>query len=218
MDEKTVPLRNLPPHLTAPVERQKNLAWGEDVHYRALFDQTGESVFIIGMDLHYITANQQALDLLGYKKEELIGLPVSAVMLLGGEADNETVIDDGSNMIERILKRKDGSTLPVEISASIIYNEKNEPAYIQSIARDISERKRSEQALTRYSRILSAINNAAERLLRSSNIETMIPDVLASLGEAIDVSCCAIFEINTFSAQPAVNIQYQWTRKNSLRC
>ena len=215
MDEKTIPIRNLPPYLTALVKQQKKLAWGEDVHYRALFDYTGESVFIIGMDLHYITANQQALDLLGYKKEELIGLPVSAVMLLGGEADNETVMDDGSNMVERILKRKDGFTLPVEISASIIYNEKNEPAYIQSIARDISERKRSEQALIRYAHILSAINNVTARLLRSSNIETMIPDVLASLGEAIDVSCCAIFEINTFSPQPAVNIQYQWTKKNS---
>ena len=215
MDEKTIPLSNLSPRLTALLKKQNNLTWGEDVHYRALFDYTGESVFIIGMDLHYIAANQQALDLLGYKKEELIGQPVSAVMLLGGEADNETVMDDSSNMVERILKRKDGSTLPVEISASIIYNEKNEHAYIQSIARDISERKRSEQALTKYSRILSAINNATARLLRSSNIETMIPDVLASLGQAIDVSCCAIFEINTFSSQPAINIQYQWTKKNS---
>jgi len=144
-----------------------------------------------------------------------MGLSVSAVMLLGGEADNESVLNNDVNMVERILKRKDGSTLPVEISASIIYNEKNEAAYIQSIARDISERKRSEQALTKHSHILSAINNATARLLRSSNIETMIPDVLASLGEAIDVSCCAIFEINTFSPQPAVSIQYQWAKKNS---
>jgi two-component system phosphate regulon sensor histidine kinase PhoR len=202
--------------LAALVKKQNKLAWGEDVHYRALFDQTGESVFIIDMDLHYITANQQALDLLGYKKEELVGLPVSAVMFQGGEADNGPASNDDFNIVERTLKRKDGSTLPVEISASIIYNEKNEAAYIQSIARNISERKRSEQALTRYSRILSAINNATARLLRSSNIETMISDVLASLGEAIDVSCCAIFEINTFSSQPAVKIQYQWAKKNSF--
>ena len=216
MDEKTIPLSSLPPRLTALANKQNKLAWGEDVHYRALFDQTGESVFIIGMDLHYITANQQALDLLGYKKEELVGLSVSAVMLMGGEVENGSVVNDDFNIVERILKRKDGSTLPVEISASIIYNEKNEAAYIQSIARDISERKRSEQALTRYSRILSAINNATARLLRSSNIETMMPDVLASLGEAIDVSCCVIFEINTFSSQPVVNVQFQWTKKNSF--
>jgi PAS domain S-box-containing protein len=202
--------------LTALIAKQKKIEWGEDIHYRALFDQTGECVFIIGMDLHYITANQQALDLLGYRKEELIGLSVSAVMSLSGGADNGSVLEDDVNMEERILKRKDGSTLPVEVSASIIYNEKNEPAYIQSIARDISERKRSELALTRYSRILSAINRATARLLRSSKIEKMIPDVLASLGEAIGVSCCAIFEVNTFSPQPAVVTYYQSAKKNSI--
>ncbi len=216
MDEKTIPIGNLPPHLADLLNKsKKKIEWGEDIHYRALFDQTGESVFIIGMDLHYITANRQALDLLGYKKEEIAGMPVSSVMSLSAEADGESVLEDDANMVERILKRKDGSTLPVEVSASIIYNEKNEPAYIQNIARDISERKRSELALTRYSRILSAINHATARLLRSSNIETMIPEVLAALGDAIDVTCCAIFEINTFSPQPDVITQYHWTEKNS---
>ncbi len=215
MDEKTIPIRSLPQHLMPMTRHQSRPVWGEDIHYRALFDQTGESVFIIDMDLRYVAANQQALDLLGYKKEELIGMPVSAVMLLEGETEEGTIPHNDFNVAERILRRKDGSTLPVEVSASVVYNEKNEPAYIQSIARDISERKRAELALTKYSRILSAINNATARLLRSSNIETMIPDVLASLGEAINVSCCAIFEIDTFSPQPKVNVKHQWKNKNS---
>ena len=183
MDEKTIPIGNLPPHLATLLNKQKKVEWGEDIHYRALFDQTGEVVFIIGMDLHYITANRQALDLLGYRKEEIVGLPVSSVMSLSDGVENGTVLDDDANMVERILKRKDGSTFPVEVSASIIYNERNEPAYIQSIARDISERKRSELALTKYSRILSAINHATARLLRSSKIETLMLDALAALGE-----------------------------------
>ena len=215
MDEKTIPIGNLPPHLATLLNKQKRMEWGEDIHYRALFDQTGEVVFIIGMDLHYITANRQALDLLGYRKEEIVGLPVSSVMSLSDGVENGTVLDDDANMVERILKRKDGSTFPVEVSASIIYNERNEPAYIQSIARDISERKRSELALTKYSRILSAINHATARLLRSSKIETLMLDALAALGEAIDVTNSAIFEINTFSSQSAVITQYQWSKKNS---
>ncbi len=216
MDEKTVPIGNLPPHLMALLNKQKKVVdWGEDIHYRALFDQTGEVVFIIGMDLHYITANRQALDLLGYKKEEIVGLPVSSVMSLSDGVEDGTVLDDDTNMVERILKRKDGSTFPVEVSASIIYNERNEPAYIQSIARDISERKKSELALTRYSRILSAINHATAQLLRSSKIGEMIPDALAALGEAIGVTGCAIFEVNTFSPQPVVLTQYQWVKSDT---
>jgi signal transduction histidine kinase len=136
-------------------------------------------------------------------------------MSLSEGTDVGSVLDEDVNMVERILKRKDGSTLPAEVSASIIYNERGEPAFIQSIARDISERKRSERELTRYSRILSSINHATARLLRSSKIETMIPYVLASLGEAIDVSSCAIFEINTFSSHPDVITQFQWTKSGS---
>ena len=91
-------------------------------------------------------------------------------MSLDDELGHAAVGGDGSNISERILKRKDGSTLPVEISASVVYDEKNRPAYIQSIARNVSDRKDFEEALKRYTRILSVISDATARLLRSSNI------------------------------------------------
>ena len=87
-----------------------------------------------------------------------------------------------SNIYERILKRKDGSMFPVEISTSIVYDDEGNPTYIQSIARDISERKNAEGVLKRYTQILSVISDAAAQLLRSSNIEIKIPEVLESLG------------------------------------
>jgi len=191
--------------------RNTSQHWGEDLHYRALFEQTGECVFIIGFDLQYIAVNQRALDLLGYEEHELIGLPVSAIMSLDDELGHASLMGDSSNLYERILNKKDGSRLPVEISTSIVYDEQGMPAYIQSIARDISERKMAEQALKRHTRVLSAINDATARLLRTSDIETKIPEVLEPLGRAMDVYCCVIFEVNTFSGFPEINIQYQWT-------
>ena len=124
-----------------------------------------------------------------------------------------TVGSDGSNLSERILKRKDGSTLPVEISASVVYDEENRPAYIQSIARDVSDRRDFEETLKRYTRILSVISDATARLLRSSNIEAKIPEILESLGMATDVSSCAILEIDTFSSTPTVDIRYRWRNR-----
>ena len=215
MDDKTIPLSKLPAGSLPPSKKKHTEAWGENSHYRALFDQTGECVFIIGLDLHYLAANRRALNLLGYEEDELIGMPVSEVMSLGESIGDDILVGDKSSVYERILKRKDGTTLPVEISASIVYNEDNEPAYIQSVARDISERKYSEQALQKHARILSAISDATARLLRSSNIEARIPEVLESLGEAIEAFCCVIFEIHTFSSRPAIHVQYKWNRQNS---
>jgi len=209
MDEKTIPLPR-PGRKPDSVQKRPRNDWGEDFHYRALFEQTGECVFIIGLDLRYITANQQALSLLGYEEHELIGMPVSEVMSLGEELGHGTIGKEGLNLSERILKRKDGSTLPVEISASVVYDEENLPAYIQSIARDVSDRRDFEETLKRYTRILSVISDATARLLRSSNIEAKIPGILESLGMATDVSSCAILEIDTFSSTPMVDISYSW--------
>jgi two-component system sensor histidine kinase/response regulator len=213
MDEKTIPLPR-PGGKPGSALKRPRKGWGEDFHYRALFEQTGECVFIIGLDLRYLTANQQALSLLGYEEHELMGMPVSEVMSLGEELGHVTVGSDGSNLSERILKRKDGSTLPVEISASVVYDEENRPAYIQSIARDVSDRRDFEETLKRYTRILSVISDATARLLRSSNIEAKIPEILESLGLATDVSSCLILEIDTFSSTPMVDIRYRWRKQS----
>ncbi len=130
-------------------------------------------------------------------------------MILWGMAP---AVENRPNIYERILKRKDGSLLPVEISTSIVYDDVGTPTYIQSIARDISERKNAEGILKRYTQILSVISDAAARLLRSSNIEIKIPEILQSLGQAMDVSSCAVFEIDTFSNEPFVRVRYEWHR------
>ena len=82
--KRRYPYQDLGRSQTLLLKRPRN-EWGEDFHYRALFEQTGECVFIIGLDLRYLTANQQALSLLGYEEHELIGMPVSEVMSLGEE-------------------------------------------------------------------------------------------------------------------------------------
>lgn len=209
MDEKTIPLPRTG-QIPGSALRKRSRKWGEDLHYRALFEQTGECVFIIGLDLKYITANPQALKMLGYDEQELAGLPVSEVMWLQEGMGHGRIGDDRLDLSERILKRKDGSTLPVEISASVVYDEENKPAYIQSIARDISDRKEYEEILKRYARILSMISDATVRLLRSSNIEAKIPEILATLGQATGISSCAILEFETFSSKPVINTRYWW--------
>ncbi|HEX5838203.1 MAG TPA: PAS domain-containing sensor histidine kinase [Anaerolineales bacterium] len=212
MDEKTIPLPR-PSLQNIGNSGAARTVWGDDLHYRALFEQTGECVFIIGLDFRYLTANQQALGLLGYEEHELIGKPVSDVMTQDDALGRQSRVGERTNLFERILKRKDGTTLPVEVSTSVVYNELGQPSYIQSIARDISEWKHAEWILKRQAQILSVIGDATARLLRSSSIEIKIPEVLESLGIAMDVDCCAIFEINTFFADPSVQVRYQWMRE-----
>ncbi|MBI5352853.1 MAG: PAS domain S-box protein [Chloroflexi bacterium] len=213
MDDKTLPIKKLSPEIKAQLGRQ-NKNWEVDQLGRALFEQTGECVFIIDMDLRYLTANRQALLLLGYDEREISGMSVSNVISLGETLDQQIVPGDQSNIYERILKKKDGTLIPVEISTSIVSDEKGLPVYIQSIVRDISERKATEKLLKRNAQSLSVISEATARLLRSPNIESGISEVLASLGKTLELFGCVIFQVDDFSGAPQIQIHYQWLEQN----
>jgi PAS domain S-box-containing protein len=214
MDDKTIPLPqlNLKPAKTSGASDGR---WDEHLYGHELFEQSGECIFIIGMDLRYIAVNKRALDLLGYEENELVGKPVSDVISQDVSLGHGSVVGEYTNLNERILRRKDGSLLPVEVSTSIVYRDGLTPAYIQSIARDISERKTAEKSLQRHAKILSVISDAAAILLRSSDMEVKIPEILKSLGSAMGVPCCSIFEINVYSDEPVSNLRYIWGKADT---
>lgn len=215
MDDKTIPIKNLPAEIKAKLEK-KNKSWEVDQFGRSLFEQTGECVFIIGMDLHYLAANEQALQLLGYNEREISGMHVSDVISMGELLDGKITKGEQANIYERILKKKDGTLIPVEIGTSIVSDENGLPVYIQSIVRDISDRKATEKLLKRNSRILSVISEATARLFRFPNIETGISEVLGSLGNALEMFCCVIFEIEQFSGVPQAKVQYHWMEHTAI--
>ena len=211
MDEKTIPLSKYFSDKKRPDAKplKPNQGGDENIPYRALFEQTGESIFIISLDFHYITANQQALNLLGYEEEELAGKPVNEIVSQGVLEEKELSDIQRSNLQERVLKCKGGPTIPVEISTTIIYDDEDkEPIYIQSIARDISVRKNTERVLKQNALILSTISEATEKLLQSSGIDEKIPSVLESLGRIMNISCAAIFTVDSFSTPPKVQNIY----------
>jgi PAS domain S-box-containing protein len=204
MDEKTIPLSKLPVEVKVQASGKNML--GADLDYRALFEQTGECVFIIGLDFKFITANQQALQLLEYEEYQLLGQPVEEVLLLEDSREREILLEKQLRLSESTLKKKNGSMLPVELSISVVNNAQGMPAYIQMLARDVSERKQSEINLKRHMRALSVIGEVTASLFRSSNIEIKIPEVLESLGYAVDVFCCALVDIN----ESSIKAQSQW--------
>lgn len=204
MDEKTILLGKLPFGIKVQAGGKNKL--GVNLDYRALFEQTGECVFVIGLDFKLITANQQALRLLGYEESQLLGLPVEDIILLEDANGSAALLEKHLSPSESTLKKKDNSLLPVEVSISVVHNDAGMPAYIQMLARDISERKQAEASLKRHMLTLAVIGEATAGLFRSPNVQATIPEVLESIGYAVEVFCCALFNIHA----TAMMEQYQW--------
>jgi diguanylate cyclase (GGDEF)-like protein/PAS domain S-box-containing protein len=121
-----------------------------EARFRALFDQTHDAVFILNLEGQHIAVNQRAADMLGYSIDELLRLSMH---------DTSIEIDQSQSIIDRLLagehvplyerrfRRKDGQVFPVEINAELIRDKSGSPLHIQSVVRDISQRKQVEDAL-----------------------------------------------------------------------
>lgn len=124
----------------------------ERVHarYRALFEQSHDAVFILDLEGRHLEANQRAADMLGYSIEELLALSVREISAQLPQSSNVLKrLKNGERIppYERLFRKKNGEVIPVEINAEIVRDADGQPLHVQSLVRDISERKRMEIAL-----------------------------------------------------------------------
>ena len=120
--------------------------------YRALFKHRFNCLYIHDLTGRFIDANDAALALLGYERDEIQELDFTSLI----ERDQlpkafrflEDVIrhHNGQKAVEYKLKRKDGSYIWIDTGGSLI-NKNGKPWAVLGIARDITARKQAEKAL-----------------------------------------------------------------------
>jgi diguanylate cyclase (GGDEF)-like protein/PAS domain S-box-containing protein len=118
--------------------------------YRAVVEQTADGIFLIdGATKSILEANSRFEELLGYGPGELHGMSLYDLVphdREGARANVDRVLEHKSYQVgERSYRRKDGSLVDVEVSASVIEHDDKE--ILCCVARDITERKRAEERL-----------------------------------------------------------------------
>jgi PAS domain S-box-containing protein len=124
--------------------------------YRDLIEISPDAIYVVDADGVCVLGNRAGADLIGIPQDELIGTPVTETYL-AGERDLfverlEKLRGGGTLRFDRTFIRKNGDTIPVEVSVTAIRG-----GYFQAILRDISERKRSEDLLAGEKRLLEMI-------------------------------------------------------------
>jgi PAS domain S-box-containing protein len=119
--------------------------------YKSLFDRSLDLIYLHDFEGRFIDANDAALNRLGYTKEELSSLNFASLLSedqipLAFKTTENILAGTQKGLTEYRLWHKDGTDVYVETRGSIVMSN-GKPVAIQAIARDITKRKKAEEAL-----------------------------------------------------------------------
>ncbi|MCK5795111.1 MAG: GGDEF domain-containing protein, partial [Anaerolineales bacterium] len=120
--------------------------------YRALFERTNDGVLILDLNWRVLNSNPQAAKLLGFQLQELMGQEFTNWFGSNDHVDVTGYLNDilaGSDLpiLANVLRKENGSEIPVEISLALVPDSIGDPHHIQCILRDITDRKEYERHL-----------------------------------------------------------------------
>ncbi len=131
--------------------------------FRKLIDESNDAIEVVDPEtLRFLDVNDKCCRDLGYSRDELLALRVFDVDPTATEPSSANIAKElkqsGFMTVESIHRRKDGSTYPVEINLKRVALDR---VYFVNVVRDITERKRVEEALRQKDKALTEAQRLA---------------------------------------------------------
>lgn len=180
VSERTAELRQVNRELETEIVERKQ---AEDAlreserRYRELFENSRDGFVIVDAKGRFLDANRAYCQMLGYtldelrQKEDFYDItPPRWHDWERREIWEKRLLQEGySGIYEKEYIRKDGNVFPVELQSYAFFEEDGELRYLWGIARDITDRKRAEEALRKgKERYLSLFERVPVGLYRTT--------------------------------------------------
>jgi len=119
--------------------------------YRTLFTGMLDGVYRSTHDGKFVDVNPAMVKMFGYSsREEMLKIDIKKDLYFSLEERNSLFLDTGQEKVDEFrMKRKDGSEIWVEDHGRYVHDEDGNVIYHEGILRDITERKKAEDALKR---------------------------------------------------------------------
>ncbi|MGJ3239810.1 MAG: PAS domain S-box protein [Anaerolineae bacterium] len=129
---------------------------------QALFEQSNDAVFLLDQHGKHLDANQKAVEMFGYSHEQLLNMTYFD-MVHPDEVNHSInalqymLSGERVPIYERLFRHQSGEVIPVEVNVEVVKDADGNFLHIQSILRDIRQRKRAEREQRQYQLYLRSI-------------------------------------------------------------
>jgi PAS domain S-box-containing protein len=153
-------------------ETQEALRRSEE-ELRKLYESMRDAFACVDLAGRILRCNTAYQEMLGYTEAELRALRYRDITVERWHDTEATIVRDQvlargySDVYEKEYRKKDGTVFPVELRAFLVRNGAGEPAAMWAIVRDISERKRTQEALQKSQTTLNAIIDSTDDMIWS---------------------------------------------------
>ncbi|MFD2113263.1 PAS domain S-box protein [Thiorhodococcus fuscus] len=149
--------------------------------------RSADAVFWVTPDGRLMNVNEQACELLGYQRDELLGMGIWDIDPELSEAEWpsrwELTRHLQRHRFERTNQRKDGTVFPIEVTANYFVFDGQE--YDFAFVRDISDRKQADAELRRHREHLEELVNERTSALQQAMSQLVQSEKLAALGKLV---------------------------------
>jgi|GEM_PF-1126553 len=151
-----------------------------ELEHRAIFEASAEGIWILDAEGIVVYANRRAPEMLACSVDELLGKPMLDLMSSNGSQERERLsrwlAQPEQQGVEIIHHRKDGGEIWIQLNSSPIKDAHGRAWGMLVMMRDVTERKREEEAL----------RETEERLrltLQASAVGTFEVDLTTGVGQ-----------------------------------
>ncbi|MDX5437512.1 MAG: PAS domain S-box protein [Pontibacter sp.] len=178
-------------NVTEQREANKRLQNSEELH-RLLSENSKDMVSLHNLDGSYIYVSKAVEEMLGYTQAELLQMRPTDIVhpadiqFLREQGYEQSLLYKKNTTIQHRLLRRDGAELWVETNIRPILNEIGEVSKLQAAARDITERRKADEALKSSEKKYRDLINYSQAFIcthdLNGSIQSVNPYLLNMLG------------------------------------
>ena len=194
---------------------ERKLAEDAALRLAAIVESSDDAIVGKGLDGIITSWNAGAECIFGYAAEEIIGKPIMILIPADYQKEEEAIIErlrrsQRVESFETVRRRKDGSLIDVSLTISPVKNARGKTIGASKIARDITERKRSEAQI---------VNLAHEAEHRTKNILATVQAAvrLSHSNSSDDLKRLIEGRINALAKVHTLFVESRWSGINQAR-